>query len=82
MVALQDESTQRNGIVHICMGNPNHYLNKVAMNAHMIHIPSRPVAYHLCLFERTMSRLIKPVLIALGKQIRVRLRIHLFIRIN
>ena len=77
MTALEDESTQRLGIVAIVVGPPNNYCGRVSGKMYMLNngLPFRKVAIHCCLMKRDL--LARLILVAFGKEMRLRFRIHM-----
>ena len=79
MVSLKDESTQRHGMVAVLIGQPNGCIRPLAPKLKVFEtaLPSRLVAMHVCVLEDTLNPLVRFFLKALGKETRLRFRIHL-----
>ena len=79
MVALEDETTQRTGFVAIVIGSPNRKTRGVALKIHMLEngLPLRVVAVHVFLLSQRLNQVSRYILLALGKQIRLRIRLHM-----
>ena len=79
MLAMQEVSTQRHGMVHVVIGNPTAKFHQYSLKTHVLAngLPGRTISIHLCLIDRTLNRLIQMVLLATEKENLVRLRIHL-----
>ena len=78
MSALREEATQRNGAVCILFGNPNREFLHFAKKYYIFNdgVPLRHMAIHFCLLGSTLNPMEESVLLSLGRDIRLRLRIH------
>ena len=80
MTALrEDESIQRRGLVYVSLGNITVKQHQFVMKFHILRktLPTRTMAIHICLQSRTLHPLIKLILLGVGTEYRLRLRIHM-----
>ena len=77
MVALEQESMQRNGFVLIMFGTPNSSIMRWdGKNSIVDGIPARLSACHFVLLRQTLHPVAQFVLAKLGREFRLRTRIH------
>ena len=79
MVALEDESTQRNGTVFVTVpGGVNTKLRPEIMKTYgrMLAIPYRRVANHICLLNNDLNPILRLMMLGVTREFRLRLRVH------
>ena len=85
MIALQDESMQRHGFVSIIIGSNTNFIRvagnaiQLARSAFIPHtaLPLRVAALHFNFPEHHLHPLLRATLIACGRELRLRFRIHI-----
>ena len=85
MEAIKDESTQRNGFILVGFGNlaskdypfDKQYEFTAKVPTVTVGIPYRLVSVHVCLFERSLIRLMKLLVSKITERNRLRLRLHM-----
>ena len=77
MITMREESIQRHGLVFVSIGGYTYDLRSLTKKWRLLSgVPNGLVAGHICLKRNELNPLEHTVLLSLGKEILLRLRIH------